>query len=517
MASQWQALPLEIKHMILEIVLLHSSKRHQKSAYAIVSKEWQTFFEKRIFHRLVLRQSSIVKFGQLIQHRRRELLQHLWLRIELPKYHRNASEMRETNSEKTKNNQIVTKAVWQLLKILTSWEKDDTRLTLELSVHSPSDSEYYLSDYCLDRDIYPRVDDEDCAYEEFYAHMSLKRRYYQVYDADGSYRQLQSHRIFARSLELVKTRGKAGLPSVQVVKRLLIRRQYVCSFSPDTLLEIIRSLSGLESISLEADTVFKDGFGGKLGEYLQSTNSLKTLSIFDENDRLRLRRKSRNKLHPSLGVALANDSCLLEHLSIAFAIDAKDFFHDFWPGDPPVASPAERHWLNPRTADSAILKSAQTLYRAADEKWPALRSLALTSALLRPDSPRSTINALLQAAANAALQMPNLRLLEIWNYDKDLDFVYIFQYRRFGSNGCPTITSSNTWGYNLEPHVVSSWSNVSNKHGGRDIRVQEQDIDLEGLCSKSYGSVVNHLQLRRLVLQPVSRCQLIWEAEIDNA
>ncbi len=49
MAAQWQALPLKMNHMILEIVLLHRSQGHQKSAYATVSKEWQIFFEKKHF------------------------------------------------------------------------------------------------------------------------------------------------------------------------------------------------------------------------------------------------------------------------------------------------------------------------------------------------------------------------------------------------------------------------------------------------------------------------------------
>ncbi len=90
------------------------------------------------------------------------------------------------------------------------------------------------------------------------------------------------------------------------------------------------------------------------------------------------------------------------------------------------------------------------LYEAANNKWPALKSLALTSVLLHPDSPRRTITHLLQAAAaNAAIQMPSLRLVEVWNYDKDLDFVYIFQYRRVGDNDYPIITISNTWGCNL--------------------------------------------------------------------
>ncbi|KAI3340418.1 hypothetical protein F4824DRAFT_453295 [Ustulina deusta] len=107
------------------------------------------------------------------------------------------------------------------------------------------------------------------------------------------------------------------------------------------------------------------------------------------------------------------------------------------------------------------------LYEAANNKWPALKSLALTSVLLHPDSPRRTITDLLQAAAaNAAIQMPSLRLVEIWNYDKDLDFVYIFQYRRVGDNGYPIITISNTWG--VAPLGFATSLGVPAHMGGRD-------------------------------------------------
>lgn len=126
------------------------------------------------------------------------------------------------------------------------------------------------------------------------------------------------------------------------------------------------------------------------------------------------------------------------------------------------------------------------------------------------------IDGLLQAAANAAVEMPNLRVMEIWNHDKHSKVVCIFQYRRVGNNGSPTVYLSNTWGYGLPAGVVSSWNKVATTQEGCDVRVSEQHLDLEGLGSKSCGSIIEHLELRRLVLQPVSRCQLMWEAETQE-
>ncbi|KAI1129425.1 hypothetical protein F5Y10DRAFT_290968 [Nemania abortiva] len=490
MVAQWKSLPLEVKHMIFEILLLQPRKRHQISSYATVSKEWQIFFEKHIFHRLVLRQSQIKKFGQLFQTQgqRRELLRHLWLRIELPKYDLNTSIEYETEPEANKNDQIVTKAVWQLLEILSSWRGKDAELTLELSVNSPSDSQHYLvPEYPLgEGDIYPHFEKEDCTYKGFHAHMSRKRRRRRINAHKIRERECQLNRIFDRcfdlDIETAKIPQHSQLSRAQVVKKLLIRRQYVCSFSSDALFKIIESLPGLESISLETEPTIMQGleFGRELDRILQSNMSLKSLSIFEGN----IGPRRFNRIFSDLlsGSALAHDSYLLEHLSVSFAVDAGDFFQGFWPGTLPVPTVhlVERQ-RQPDQWKANGTNHGQTLHTTADKRWLGLKSLALTSSLLHPGLPKITIDGLLQAAANAAIEMPSLRVMEIWNYDKDSNVVCIFQYRRVGNNGCPTIYLSNTWGYRLPLGVVNSWSIVSTMQAGRDVRVSEQNLDLEGL------------------------------------
>ncbi|KAI0543275.1 hypothetical protein F4679DRAFT_569378 [Xylaria curta] len=259
------------------------------------------------------------------------------------------------------------------------------------------------------------------------------------------------------------------------------------------------------------------GLGSGLKRYLPSNKLLKTLSIFEDDQGPRNQRYAEIYLDPLSGASLAYDSCLLEHLSVSFAIDARAFFQDFWPGalPVPIVSLVERqrqsdHWKTNNT------NTGQSLCTAAPKKWPRLKSLALTSVLLHPSSEKGMIDDLLQAAANAAVEMPSLQVMEIWNHDRDLNVVCIFQYHRVGSNSCPTIHMSNTWGYKLPLGVVRGWSKVSTIQEGRDIRVSEQNLNAEGLGSKSRGSIINCLELCNLVLQPVSRCQLIWEAGIDN-
>lgn len=58
-----------------------------------------------------------------------------------------------------RNNVIFTKALWKLLDILSPWEKSDIdhhqNLTLELSAHSPSDSQHMFQDDLRIQNTYP--------------------------------------------------------------------------------------------------------------------------------------------------------------------------------------------------------------------------------------------------------------------------------------------------------------------------------------------------------------------------
>lgn len=245
--------------------------------------------------------------------------------------------------------------------------------------------------------------------------------------------------------------------------------------------------------------------GRTFGGCLRSCRSLKTLSIF-QDDQGNRPLKSFLDTNPLSGVELAHDGHLLEQLSVSFAIDARDYFRRFW----------EKASRRANDANPAQALPRFPRFLALNKKWPNLRCLALTCTLLHPQSPNDMIDCLLEAAGMAAGEMPSLREMEIWNHDKDSNAVFIFQYRRDGDNKVPTIYVSSTWAYKVAPSVVSEWNETSKEHEGRDIRVREQTLDLAGLGSRSCGHVIGHLKLCGLVLEPVSRCQLIWEELIDR-
>ena len=53
------------------------------SAYASVSREWQAFFEKRHFERILLSLPRLSDFGRIVQGLRKKLVRHIGLQIKL--------------------------------------------------------------------------------------------------------------------------------------------------------------------------------------------------------------------------------------------------------------------------------------------------------------------------------------------------------------------------------------------------------------------------------------------------
>lgn len=112
---------------------------------AAVCKEWQFSIEKRNFHRLKLQGSCLDKFRRMII-RQRDLVHHIQLDIQLPKYSCRTCEGTETHLWASRKCSIIRDAIWTLFAILSKWEPASD-LTLELKAHSPSDSEHWFKNH----------------------------------------------------------------------------------------------------------------------------------------------------------------------------------------------------------------------------------------------------------------------------------------------------------------------------------------------------------------------------------
>ncbi|TVY57263.1 hypothetical protein LCER1_G002821 [Lachnellula cervina] len=170
---------------------------------------------------------------------------------------------------------------------------------------------------------------------------------------------------------------------------------------------------------------------------------------------------------------VANASLTLEHLSASFIVDASLFF-----------DARELSW-----------------------KWPNLTWLALTSQLLVPQQRPTELDDMLRAAAAAAMEMPNLETMEIWNGKKGL--AMLFRYQR-AERGPAVITLRGTWELTLRPLVIQAWDSVALRHRGQGLVIVKELLDANA-CVKSHGDAIRHLKLSRPVIRPVSLRQIQME------
>ncbi|KAK5212636.1 hypothetical protein LTR41_001582 [Exophiala xenobiotica] len=169
-------------------------------------------------------------------------------------------------------------------------------------------------------------------------------------------------------------------------------------------------------------------------------------------------------------VALA--SLKLEHLAASFIVDASHFFE------------IEPSW-----------------------EWSNLSSIVLTSNLLTPETDPIEIGGMLQAAAAAAVKMPRLETMDIWNGRQGL--AALFKYQLFHDRQEATITWRATWQLTLEPSIIQAWKAVIDQYDGCRLNLVQERLDKAAI--KSHGDAIHHLMLSSPVIRPVSLQQIQME------
>ena len=263
--ATWSDLPTEIHLQIFEVLVQCSRQNTDirdhfgKSAaqplclskYITVSRKWQQFFEKKIYSRLYLSQSQLGGLRRLAG-RHRQLIEYIWLKIDLAKYDcPGCVEFRRPeNSDKNDNNQFMKTAILTLFQILSTWDDGSASLnkgkgiTLEISASSPSHSQHHFI-----TDLYFNTcPDTDWEFDNYRPMMT---------DIGHGWRNGQRAtpldlasvcRLFSGTLS---PDFALQLPIVGIVKHFVIRRQTRAGISGKTLSEILQSLPNVESIQFE--------------------------------------------------------------------------------------------------------------------------------------------------------------------------------------------------------------------------------------------------------------------------
>ncbi|GKU21784.1 unnamed protein product [Fusarium langsethiae] len=165
-----------------------------------------------------------------------------------------------------------------------------------------------------------------------------------------------------------------------------------------------------------------------------------------------------------------------------------------------VSQKLARASLHLKTLSASFMVDAGYFFAARQRSWTwdMLTSLALTSSTLTNDANPVDINNMLQSAAAAALKMPSLDTIEIWNGRRGLAMV--FRYERARDRQPAIITIRGTWEFELAPVVRRAWDAVAH---------EESFIDLDKI--RSHGDMIRELGLSAEVVRPVSLQQILIE------
>ncbi|RYP26414.1 hypothetical protein DL767_008038 [Monosporascus sp. MG133] len=474
----WNDLPAELRLVVYKHLDNVSFRKlrvedvrhyHHMAAYAAVSREWQEFFEERTFKSLVLRQRDLPELERILNRSRRRWLCTLWLRVELPRYTCDSCSSEESDEEADTNSAVFTAAVWKLFTVLNGWQsRGQEPLTrpgfdLRLSVYSPSDREHHFRHHRFDDDfsalcLWPRINHLDHSHGWYHGtqlELSLGAKL----------------RILGKPLKLdlsqVSTDLSPHLPPLNFITCFTMPRQFYRRIADVD--SILQSLPNLRRFYLEqwrqvtiADENERLLHLRRVIEALPPT--LRLFSAFQDANNTLLWSAPNSNLPesdaPSARILRkASQKCTV--INAYFLIDARCFFFTFEPGSP----------------------------GSAQEAWPNLKKLTMTSDLLSSKAYGDRSDRMLEAASRAALRMPKLRMLQLWFIGGKE--VCIFRYRK--TKGRPLIEWLRTKSARRGPSqgVVQAWQMVADTSLQGPIRVQKTEIPTNWI-TKSRGSVVYH-------------------------
>ncbi|KAF0321442.1 oxoglutarate iron-dependent oxygenase [Colletotrichum asianum] len=373
----------------------------------------------------------------------------------------------------------VMKAISKLFSILHQWQAGGG-LALELSIQSPSDREHNFKNLYFGGDNENGYPDIDCS-----GYPSAETPSATIHDPkhgwiDGVQVHAPREGAILRIFEPTRLRNTANLPLVPAVTKFVLRRQCRRQIEPKTLGHLLSKLPRLESLIYEpwqqwskGEQKSRDekGYCGLIRLHLPST--VKRVSLFEETSKpyakiLSLCTPSfgRPRVGPTpVSSAVANRSLNLEHLSAAFIVEARDFFISCQPS-----------WF-----------------------WEHLQSLALTSDTLSRKANLKDVLSLLQNAAKAALSMPRLHTLTLWNTSQG-------EACKFSYHVNPAVvTWRGTWDLKLDSCTIQDWTKVARKQGQHDLQVKRELLSTH---VNSQGHAVELLDLPCGVVDPGSLWQM---------
>ncbi|KAK0721488.1 hypothetical protein B0T21DRAFT_414669 [Apiosordaria backusii] len=483
----WERLPKEIRLMILEQFLsLSEIEGFSVASAAAVCQEWQPVIEKHTFRSLHLSfQDPATRYHICRLPKRSESIRHLNFGIFLREYGYkevvNACKYTSRNWTLERADAIQIEFSLRHMFTILRRIKPNRRKQLEvdLTVESPSDPIHHFG--C------------DCGQSmELY---DLERNWEWADDVQArptpppwAVRKLFDY-IYVPS-ELWSQHPPLKAPAVT---KLTLRRQTRRRWPWEGALEeIIRRFPNLEELHWEYwPFMIKIGQSASKGVDLGFFSRMKRVTIFQD---------FREDIH--------------EAIRLFFPHDDDDVFNNARSAPPGGSMAFAKASYNLESFAGSFVVDAKDFLPTSVSVWPNLTSLALTSGLLVPcpedddhDEYIKEINKMFERAAGAALRMPCLQVMELWNGKKGVAGCFRFRvstragYRRVG-----TISWTGTWELAFGERIIRCWQEVS---WGLDAFFELGTTKpLKEDSIKSHADAIIQLQLENQVIHPISLAEI---------
>lgn len=132
--------------------------------------------------------------------------------------------------------------------------------------------------------------------------------------------------------------------------------------------------------------------------------------------------------------------------------------------------------------------------------WRNLRNLSLTTQYLVPGD----TDLMIRVAAEAATRMPQLKIMEIWNYWGSRGLACIFRFRKGETEASIELVS--TWHPGFTAAAKAAWTRVATLQRPLPLRCEETHWNAEEV--EGQYSVLQKLELVGHMLHPVSLRQI---------
>ncbi|PVI03194.1 hypothetical protein DM02DRAFT_521358 [Periconia macrospinosa] len=468
--------PTSLPSEITAIILKYLADENNIAQYATVCREWQAVIEQLNFHSLSLAAQDVPKLNNIMATRNLNLVKYIWYSIELKSY--DCSDCFRDDDELESTAVAIKDGIRTMFQTLSK-RSHNRGLTLDISIHSPSDAEHYFNYIrfepanAVGRDRTTGQGSDHVAVRGVVPSLQAIRRisaefFFIDFDASG-------HETSASGEEFW-----ASVPQVSCVSRLLLRRQTRRQWDPIAISRLIARLSNLEDLVIEPwsdATHYNQSLTDKRWADLVFPslipNNLKRMTIFEDfneayDPRNRALAHQRLVVHPVFG-ALAEASLGLQHLSVAFMTDAKLFW--------------------------SVRK---------DRVWERLKTLALTAQDFTLDNDPKKIGHVICLAADAVKKMPKLQTMELWNGGKG--HAALFRYSINKDCRQAKILWRANWPFTLDGPIAKKWQDVADANNVSHLKIEHQV--LPPFLIRSHGEAILILDLEIEVACPVSIQQI---------